>query len=177
VKSLGFFILMILVVAFCRDENVRGISQEKKDLAAIEKEMAERPREAISIARRGATAFPGDEKQLYAWAVNQQEKYLAELSLAQALELVEVCENKLEDPQAGRRVRINWVTTHAPGASQDEVRRLLGSPQRNSFQIVYRRQLEQWIYEQPVPASLTFSCTKGQIQRLQTVQSTLLKKS
>jgi len=182
VKLLPIFILMILVAAFCLRINARGISQEKKDLAkkdqaAFEKEMAERPREALSIARRAAIGFAGDEKQLYAWAVNLQEKYLAELSLAQALELAEAFENKLEDPQSGRRVRIDWLIARAPGASQAEVRRLLGSPQRNSFQIVYRRQVEQWIYDQPVPAWLTFSCTKGQIYRLQTVQSALLKKS
>ena len=176
-KSIRFFKLIILIAAFCLSVTSRGISQEKKDLTAIEKEMAERPREAISIARRAATAFPDEEKQLYTWAVNHQEKYLAELSLAQALDLAEAWEKKLEDSQAGRRVRINWLMARAPGASQDEVRRMLGSPQRNSFQIVYCRQVEQWIYEQPVPAWLTFTCTKGQIPRLQTVQSALLKKS
>jgi hypothetical protein len=131
----------------------------------------------MSIARRAATVLESDEKQLYSWAAKRQEKILPELSLAQAVELAEVFEKKLEDGQAGRRVRINWLTGHAPGLTQDEVRRLLGSPQKQTFQIVYRRQLEQWIYQQPAPVWLTFSCTKGQIPRLQTVQSAISEKS
>ncbi len=149
----------------------RALPQVKKDLAVYEKEMAERPLEAMSIARRATVPFPDDEKQLFKLAANQLEKRLSELSLAQALELAEVLEKKLEDSQAGRRIRFNWIQARSPGLSQEEVRRLLGSPQRNSFQVVYFRQIEQWIYDQPVPAKLTFSCTKGQSPRLDVVHS------
>jgi hypothetical protein len=178
VKSLRHVILIWFLAALCLDLNARWSSaQEKKGLAALEKDMAERPQEAVSIARRASASFADDEKQLYSWAVKRQEKILVELSLAQGIELAEVFEKKLDDAQAGRRVRLNWIKDHAPGLTPDEVRRLLGSPQRNSFQIVYRRQVEQWIYEQPVPISLTFSCTKGQIPRLQAVHSVVPEKS
>jgi hypothetical protein len=145
--------------------------QDKNEVAAYEKEMADHPTEALSIARRAAAVFANEEKNLYWLAVKLQEKHLNELSLVQAIELAETFEKKLEDTQAGRVVRINWLTSKGIGASMDEVRQLLGIPLRISFQIVYRRQFEQWTYEQPVPAHLTFSCTKGQTPRLQNVHS------
>lgn len=178
VKSLPYFFLINGVAIFVLDLNARGIlGQEKKELAAFEKEMIDRPREALSIARRAAAVYANDEKQFFTLAVKHQEKHLAELSLAQAIELAETIEKKLEDSQSGRGLRINWLLSRGPGLSPDEVRRLLGSPLKISYQIVYRRQLEQWIYEQPAPAWITFSCTKGQIPRFQTVQSAHREKS
>ncbi len=177
-RLLPYFILINACAILCLDLNARGIlAQEKKELAAFEKEMVDRPGEALSIARRAATIYVNDEKQLYALAVKHQEKHLAELSLAQAIELAETFEKKLDDPQSGRGVRISWLLSRGPGLHPDEVRCLLGSPLKISFQIVYRRQLEQWTYEQPAPAWLTFSCTKGQVPRLQTVQSAFREKS
>ncbi len=171
-KLLPPFILIILILTACLDWNAPGLSaQEKKELGSYEKEMAERPQEAMSIARRAATVLTGDEKQLFSWAAKRQEKILAELSLAQAIELAEVFEKKLEDAQAGRHVRITWLTSHVTGLTPDDVRRLLGLPQKQTFQIVYRRQLEQWVYEQPSAVWLTFSCTKGHVHRLQAVQT------
>jgi len=173
VKSLPIFILMFLFAAFRLGLSApRELGQEKKELAAFEKEMAERPQEALSIARRAAATFADAEKMLYSSAVKEQEKHLAELNLSQVLDLAEAFEKKLVDHHAGRRIRINWLTARALGLTQDEVRRLLGLPQKSSFQIVYRRQIEQWVYDQPVPAWLTFSCSKGQIPRLQSVGTT-----
>jgi hypothetical protein len=173
VKSISILILMFSIGTYSHIQTGTGVlSQDKKDLAAFEKEMAERPQEALSIARRAAPAFADDEKQLYRWALVHQEKHLPDLSLNQVVELAEAAEKKLDDSQASRRVRINWLLARAAGLSQDEVRRLIGSPQRSSFQFVYSRQLEQWTYDQPAPAWLTFSCTKGQVPRLQSVQTT-----
>lgn len=169
-KSLHYFIWMAACAILCLNLRVGAVAQEKKELVTFEKEMIEHPLEALSVARRGASAFANDEKELYALAGKHQVKHLNELSLAQAIDLAETFEKKLEDPQSGRGVRINWLSSRGIGLSPDEVRRLLGPPLKISFQFVYRRQLEQWTYEQPAPAWLSFTCTKGQVPRLQTVQ-------
>jgi hypothetical protein len=177
VKTWSIFILIFFLPEFALDLSARGDqTQEKRDLAALEKEMADRPQEALSIARRAAAANADTEKALYALAAKEQEKHLGDLSLAQALELAEAMEKKLDDSQAARRVRITWLVARGPGLNQEEVRRVLGAPKRNSLQIVYFRQIEQWVYDQPVPALLAFSCTKGQIPRLQTIQTSFQDK-
>lgn len=48
------------------------------------------------------------------------------------------------------------------GMSAAEVQALLGRPKRISRQIVYRRYLEMWTYEQPSLVWVQFTCTKGQ---------------
>src|SRR5947208_3260695 len=42
-----------------------------------------------------------------------------------------------------------------------EVRRLLGPPKRIARQILYRRSIEQWIYEGPVSRRIDFDCVQG----------------
>lgn len=48
------------------------------------------------------------------------------------------------------------------GMSPEQVRRLVGAPQRVARQILYQRYREQWIYLSPVPFRLTFDCPRGQ---------------
>jgi len=145
--------------------------QEKNELAAYEKEMAERPLEAISIARRGAALFAGREKHLHELAAKYQEKHLVELSLAQAIELAEVLDKKLQEPAEANRVRSKWLAARGLGLSQVEVRGFLGLPQKISFEVLYCCQLEQWTYERPNRLWLTFTCTKNQIPILHAVRS------
>jgi hypothetical protein len=56
-----------------------------------------------------------------------------------------------------------------PGMSQDEVRRLLGPPKRVARQILYRRYLEQWVYEGPNAVRIEFDCVRGKEPQILTV--------
>jgi hypothetical protein len=144
--------------------------QEKKELAAYEKEMAERPLEALNIARRASASFGDQEKHLYELAAEYQRKHLLELTLAQAIELAEVLEKKLHDPAKAHHVRSSWLAARGLGLSQNELRRFLGLPHKISFQVLYTRQLELWKYERPARLQLTFICTKSQNATLDAVR-------
>src|SRR6516164_8735279 len=100
--------------------------QEGKELAAYEKEIAERPLEAISIARRASVLFADQEKHLHELAAKYQEKHLLELSLVQATELAEVLEKKLQDPAEANHVRSSWLAARGVGLSQGDIRGFLG---------------------------------------------------
>jgi hypothetical protein len=39
---------------------------------------------------------------------------------------------------------------------------VLGPPQQIARQVLYRRHIEQWVYDQPVPLCVVFDCLKGQ---------------
>jgi hypothetical protein len=171
-KTFSLFLSLLAVAFIFGVTAARGHwLQEKKELAAYEKEMAERPLEALSIARRASALFTDEEKHLYGLAVKQQEKHLPELSLSQAIELAEALEKKLQDTASAYHVRQSWLVARGVGLSQEDVRRLLGLPQKISFQILYGRQLEQWNYERPNRLWLTFACTKNHMPTLQTVRS------
>ncbi len=58
----------------------------------------------------------------------------------------------------------------APGMSQKEVIRLRGQPHRRARQILYRRYLEQWVYDEPNAVRIEFDCVRGQEPRILTVQ-------
>jgi hypothetical protein len=58
-----------------------------------------------------------------------------------------------------------------PGMTPAEVRRLLGPPDRIARQILYRRYLEQWIYDDPPALRIVFDCLKGQEPHVQTVHA------
>jgi hypothetical protein len=47
------------------------------------------------------------------------------------------------------------------GMSQPEVRRLLGPPAHICRQIMFRRHLEQWVYDDPA-AWIEFDCVRGE---------------
>src|SRR5690242_12852143 len=48
------------------------------------------------------------------------------------------------------------------GMTPEEVRARVGPPKRIARQFLYHRHIEQWIYDQPVPARLRFDCPRGQ---------------
>ncbi|HKI36410.1 MAG TPA: hypothetical protein VKA46_31420 [Gemmataceae bacterium] len=57
-----------------------------------------------------------------------------------------------------------------PGMLQAEVQRRLGPPKRVARQILYRRYLEQWVYEGPKPIRIEFDCVRGKEPQILTVQ-------
>ncbi|HEX5269136.1 MAG TPA: hypothetical protein VFW33_01550, partial [Gemmataceae bacterium] len=57
-----------------------------------------------------------------------------------------------------------------PGMTQDEVRQRLGPPKRTARQILYRRYLEQWVYEGANPVRIEFDCVRGKEPQILTVQ-------
>jgi hypothetical protein len=56
-----------------------------------------------------------------------------------------------------------------PGTSQAEVQRRLGPPKRTARQILYRRYLEQWVYEGPSAVRIEFNCVHGKEPQILTV--------
>src|SRR5262249_4517577 len=56
-----------------------------------------------------------------------------------------------------------------PGLSQDAVVRLLGQPKRVARQILYRRYLEQWVYDGPKAVRVEFDCPRGQAPQVLSV--------
>jgi hypothetical protein len=52
-----------------------------------------------------------------------------------------------------------------------ELRQLLGPPQRIARQILYRRYLEQWSYDDPLLLHIEWDCHKGQEPQILTVQT------
>jgi hypothetical protein len=63
-----------------------------------------------------------------------------------------------------------------PGLSPDQVRQLLGPPQRTARQILYHRAREQWLYEAPFSIRLDFEYVRGQEPYLLSVQPTTAAK-
>jgi hypothetical protein len=62
------------------------------------------------------------------------------------------------DALASRLARSLPEATRSPV----EVKEILGAPTQVSRQVLYRRYLEQWIYDSPVPLCAVFDCLKGQ---------------
>ena len=59
-----------------------------------------------------------------------------------------------------------------PGMTAEEVRGVLGGPpKRIARQILYKRYLELWTYDQFSPLWLEFNCLKGQEPRIVNVHS------
>lgn len=59
------------------------------------------------------------------------------------------------------------------GMSADDVRRRLGPPRRVARQVLYRRYLEQWVYDGPEAVRIEFDCPRGQRPQVLTVQPLL----
>jgi hypothetical protein len=55
------------------------------------------------------------------------------------------------------------------GMSQAEVRNLLGPPKHVARQILYRRYLEQWVYDGPNAVRIEFDCVRGREPQILTV--------
>jgi hypothetical protein len=58
----------------------------------------------------------------------------------------------------------------AAAPTPDDLRVLLGPPPRISRQMVYRRAIEQWTYETPLPLCITWQAAAGQEMQMQAVQ-------
>ena len=48
------------------------------------------------------------------------------------------------------------------GMTPAEVRQILGPPARVARQILFRRHLEQWVYDQPEAVRVEFNCVRGE---------------
>jgi hypothetical protein len=48
------------------------------------------------------------------------------------------------------------------GMTTHEVRRVLGPPIRIVREVLYRRHIEQWVYENPHPFRVKISCVRGE---------------
>jgi hypothetical protein len=143
--------------------------EDQGTIQAVEKEMAERPQEALAIARRAGFVSAEDRKRLFGLAARYQEKELKSLNEAQTVELAKVVENTLGDPKASLRIRLDWLKFR--GMTEEEVLRLLGPPKRVSWQILYRHQIEQWLYDEPAAVRIDFDCVKGLDPKLLSVHS------
>jgi hypothetical protein len=56
-----------------------------------------------------------------------------------------------------------------PGTPAAEAVQLLGKPQRVARQVLYRRCVEQWIYETPVALRIEVDCVHGRPSQILTV--------
>jgi hypothetical protein len=56
------------------------------------------------------------------------------------------------------------------GMTQAEVRIALGPPKQIARQILYRRYLEQWVYDAPNAVRIEFDCVRGREPQILTVQ-------
>ena len=74
--------------------------------------------------------------------------------------------NRAWPEQPSREVDLNKLR---PGMPQPEVRELLGPPKRIARQILYRRYLEQWVYDGPKPLRIEFQCVRGEEPKILTV--------
>jgi hypothetical protein len=52
------------------------------------------------------------------------------------------------------------------GMTQAEVKKLYGEPSRVARQILFRRHLEQWVYDGAQPLRIEFNCLRGQEPRV-----------
>lgn len=78
----------------------------------LDQEMAARPAEAMTLARRAAAGLARDDpmlRQLFRKAAAVQEKHLGSLGEGQAAELADTLEKTLRDTDAARRVRRDWL--------------------------------------------------------------------
>lgn len=67
----------------------------------------------------------------------------------------------------GQMTGLIATVLHTP----DEVLEVLGTKRKISRQLLHRRYLEQWVYEQPLPLVVTFEFRKGQPPRLFSIHS------
>lgn len=231
---------------------------EESLVEKIEKEMAERPRQAFTIARQAADRLFGQDrliKRLFATGARLQEETLETLDETQVQELAETLAKTLSDSPGADRVRRRWLKLRTdslgpanaqgrlrvarlwfgwlndreaaarlckeallqapeldaaaqmlrhdlnyqwtdagwtpretgqtknqepprvrPSMTAEEVRKALGAPRRISRQILYRRYLEQWTYDNPTSLWVEFVCPKGQEPYVLTVHPADSKK-
>ncbi|HZT81626.1 MAG TPA: hypothetical protein VFA26_15475 [Gemmataceae bacterium] len=88
------------------------------------------------------------------------------LALALAVRPARPADDPAADPARGVR----------PGMSPAEVERRLGRPSRIARQVLYRRCLEQWLYDGPPPLRVEFSRVRGEPAQVQSVHPHSKKK-
>ena len=54
------------------------------------------------------------------------------------------------------------ITGVRKGMSAQDVRQLMGTPNRVVRQLLYRRHIEQWVYENPQHLRIGFNCVRGE---------------
>lgn len=74
------------------------------------------------------------------------------------------------EPAHGDKPAVRWPAGLRPGLTDQEVAKVLGSPNRTSRQVVAHRAVEQWHYSAPLDCTLTFEVFRGQRPRLQSVR-------
>src|SRR5262245_22310761 len=57
------------------------------------------------------------------------------------------------------------------GMSADAVRNLIGPPQQTVRQILFRRHVEQWVYEEPNAGRVELNCPRGEEPYVLTVHT------
>jgi hypothetical protein len=73
------------------------------------------------------------------------------------------------DREESARKLIPLLAAAAP--TPEAVQQLLGPPQQTCRQVVYRRYLEQWTYDLPVPLCVTWQASPGNEMRLEAVHA------
>jgi hypothetical protein len=70
-------------------------------------------------------------------------------------------------PVAPFSIDLSRLRTGLPAV---EVVQILGPPKRVARQILYKRCMEQWIYETPYPLRIEFDCVQGRQSQILTVR-------
>jgi hypothetical protein len=85
--------------------------------------------------------------------MNRLAIFLGHLGIAAAIAVIVVGSPAAAEPPP---------TLVQKGTSASDVRQRLGRPMRIDRQILYRRHIEQWVYENPHPICVQFSCVRGE---------------
>ena len=82
-----------------------------------------------------------------------------------AAELIAVAPAARQEELASKIAPLLASAALGPG----EVRQLLGTPTRIARQMVYRRHVEQWVYDDPLPLCVVWQASRGHDVRILTV--------
>jgi hypothetical protein len=85
--------------------------------------------------------------------MNLRAIHLAHFGIAAAITVLGYCSPAVADPPS---------TIAQKGMTLADVQQRLGRPGRIDRQILYRRHIEQWVYENPHPILVQFSCVRGE---------------
>jgi len=92
---------------------------------------------------------------------------------AAAVEIRRLIAKKLADVPPAEQLELAREVAPLLGAAAptpDDLRLLLGSPAGISRQMLYRRAIEQWIYETPLPLCINWHAAAGREMQMQAVQ-------
>jgi hypothetical protein len=106
---------------------------------------------------------PGLELQTSPLVTNSMSQHLWQTLAVAVTFLVAAC--ALAD-DLGKPQRPPDATRLYVGMTQAEVKKLHGEPSRVARQILFRRHLEQWVYDGAQPLRIEFNCLRGQEPRV-----------